>query len=54
LCSGGSATLTSSSTTGNTWSTGETTQSITVSAAGTYNLFYTDQNGCLSALASIF
>ena len=52
LCSGGSATLTSSSTTGNTWSTGETTQSITVSAAGTYNLFYTDQNGCFSALTS--
>jgi uncharacterized protein YodC (DUF2158 family) len=36
ICSGDSVTLTSSSTTGNTWSTGATTQSITVSNAGSY------------------
>ena len=36
LCPGDSVTLTSSSATGNTWSTGATTQSITVSTAGSY------------------
>ena len=38
FCPGGSVTLTSSSTTGNTWSTGATTQSITVNTAGTYSV----------------
>ena len=38
FCPGGSVTLTSSSTTGNTWSTGATTQSITVNSAGTYSV----------------
>ncbi|MFC6269628.1 choice-of-anchor L domain-containing protein [Frigoriflavimonas asaccharolytica] len=51
LCSGGSVTLTSSATTGNTWSTGATTPSITVSTTGTYTL--TVANGsCVSAAAS--
>lgn len=36
LCSGSSVTLTSSSSSNNVWSTGATTQSITVSSAGTY------------------
>lgn len=38
FCSGGSVVLTSSAPTGNTWSTSETTQSITVSASGTYTV----------------
>ncbi len=50
ICSGGSVTLTSSSTTGNTWSTGATTQSITVSAAGTYSVTY--NNGTCTATST--
>lgn len=46
ICQGGSVTLTSSSATGNTWSTGATTQSITVSTAGTYTV--TVSNGTCS------
>ncbi|PIF47585.1 gliding motility-associated-like protein [Chryseobacterium sp. 52] len=52
LCSGGNITLTSNNTTGNTWSTGETTQSITVNSPGTYTL--TSTNGtCTSTPSSI-
>jgi gliding motility-associated-like protein len=38
FCNGSSVTLTSGSSNNNTWSTGDTTQSIVVSAAGTYSL----------------
>ncbi len=38
LCDGGSIVLTSSSNTGNIWSTGETTKSITITQAGTYSV----------------
>jgi len=38
LCTGGSVTLTSSASSGNLWSTGETTQSIAVTSAGSYSL----------------
>lgn len=38
ICSGGSVTLTANAGTSYTWSTGATTQSITVSAAGTYTV----------------
>ncbi|MFN8353290.1 MAG: sialate O-acetylesterase [Spirosomataceae bacterium] len=48
LCSGNSVTLTSNYTTGNTWSTGNTSQSIAVTSAGTYKVTYRDQNGCVS------
>ncbi|MGV3609535.1 MAG: T9SS type A sorting domain-containing protein, partial [Fluviicola sp.] len=48
ICAGSSVTLTSSSTGGNLWSTGENTQSITVSAAGSYSVTVTDGNGCVS------
>ncbi len=48
FCAGGSVTLTSSSATGNLWSTGETTQSIIVSTAGTYTVTVTTA-GCTSA-----
>jgi trimeric autotransporter adhesin len=38
FCAGGSITLTSSASTGNTWSTGATTQSITVTTSGSYTV----------------
>jgi hypothetical protein len=47
FCSGGSVTLTSSSATGNTWSNGLTTQSITVNQSGSYAV--TVSNGTCSA-----
>ena len=50
FCPGGSVVLTSGSPSGNTWSTGETTPSITVTAAGTYTLDVT--SGCGTASAS--
>ncbi|KMQ70629.1 T9SS C-terminal target domain-containing protein [Chryseobacterium koreense] len=52
ICGNSSITLTSSIATGNVWSTGETSQSITVTAAGTYTLKVV--NGfCSSAVASV-
>jgi HYR domain/Secretion system C-terminal sorting domain len=48
FCPGGSVVLTSSSATGNLWSTGETTQSITVTTGGTYSVTVTSA-GCTSA-----
>ncbi len=48
FCQGGSVTLNSSASTGNMWSTGETSQSIVVSSSGTYTVT-TTQNGCTSA-----
>ncbi|AEA44030.1 gliding motility-associated C-terminal domain-containing protein [Fluviicola taffensis] len=47
FCTGGSVTLTSSSATGNTWSTTATTQAITVSTSGTYSV--TVSNGTCSS-----
>lgn len=41
FCQGGSVVLTSSATVGNVWSTGQTTQSITVSTAGSYSVLQT-------------
>ncbi|MCT2562572.1 T9SS type B sorting domain-containing protein [Chryseobacterium herbae] len=52
ICPGASVTLTSSNATGNTWSTGATTPSITVNTPGTYTL--TNTNGsCTSQQSSI-
>ena len=48
FCPGGSVTLTSGSSTGNSWSTGETTPSITVTTAGTYVLTVTETCGSTS------
>lgn len=50
FCAGGSVTLTSSSTgaTGYLWSTGATTQSIVVSAAGNYTVQTINSGGCIS------
>ena len=53
FCTGGSVDLTSSATTGNTWSTNATTSSITVSTSGNYSVTVTDANGCASASAPI-
>jgi hypothetical protein len=46
ICPGGSVTLTSSNASSYLWSTGETTQSITVGNAGSYTVTVTDANGC--------
>lgn len=51
-CQGNILTLTSSSATGNSWSTAETTNSIGVTTSATYTLTVTDNNGC-SATASV-
>lgn len=48
FCDGGSVVLTSSNLIGNTWSTGETTQSITVTSSGNYSVF-TTSGVCQSA-----
>ena len=48
ICSGSSRTLTSSLGTTYLWSNGETTQSISASAAGTYTVQVTNSYGCLS------
>ncbi len=53
ICPYETLTLTSSSPSGNVWSTGETSQSIEVNEAGTYSVSVTDANGCSSAMASI-
>ncbi len=42
VCDGSTVTLTSSAATGNTWSTGETTQSIDVSTSGNFTVSVTD------------
>jgi gliding motility-associated-like protein len=52
ICFGGSIILTSNQATGNTWSTGATTPSITVTTPGTYTLTNTSGT-CTSAPASI-
>ncbi|CAN5703761.1 hypothetical protein BH10BAC2_BH10BAC2_42740 [soil metagenome] len=51
FCQGGSVTLTASAASSYLWSTGETTQSITVYTSGTYTVTVTE--GCGSASASI-
>ncbi len=51
FCDGGSVVLTSSSATGNTWSTGATTQSITVTQGGNYSVSVS--NGTCSATSLV-
>src|SRR5437868_6888329 len=46
FCPGSKVTLTSSSANAYLWSTGEHSQSITVTAAGNYTVTTTDANGC--------
>jgi hypothetical protein len=51
FCAGGSVTLTASSASSYLWSTGETTQSITVGNAGSYTVTVTDANSCSATSA---
>ena len=53
FCSNSSITLTSSAATGNTWSTGATTQTIVVSTAGTFSVTVTNSNGCSNTSTSV-
>ena len=52
FCQGGTVTLTSSSATNNLWSTGATTQSINVTASGSYTVTVTNANNCSSTSAA--
>lgn len=51
LCEGQSVTLISSSTTGNVWSTGQTTRTIVVTAAGDYSV---SAHGATSEVTTVF
>lgn len=51
-CQGNVLTLTSSAVSGNSWSTSETTNSITVTTTGNYSVIVTSNNGC-TASASV-
>ena len=51
FCSGGSVTLTSSAATGNLWSNGATTQSISVTSTGSYSVKIVT-GGCTSVASS--
>ncbi|MCH2230222.1 MAG: T9SS type A sorting domain-containing protein [Crocinitomicaceae bacterium] len=53
FCDGGSVNLSSSQGTGNSWSTTETTQTITVTTGGNFFVSYTDANGCSATSAPI-
>jgi large repetitive protein len=53
FCEGGSVTLTATAGTSYSWSTGATTQSITVSDAGSYSVTVTNANGCSGTSAPI-
>jgi hypothetical protein len=53
FCTGSSVDLTSSASTGNSWSTQATTATITVSTSGSYTVTVTDANGCTSTSAPI-
>lgn len=51
FCNGGSVTLTSSPAANIVWSDNSTAASITVSSSGTYDVTYTDGNGCTATSA---
>lgn len=52
FCTGGSVDLTSSSSTGNVWSTTATTATISVTTSGSYSVTVTDVNGCSASSAA--
>ncbi|MBJ6116940.1 T9SS type A sorting domain-containing protein [Pontibacter sp. BT310] len=52
FCQGGSVTLKASAGDSWLWSNGATTQSITVSAGGSFTVIVTDANGCTSAASA--
>lgn len=53
FCGGGSVVLTSSTASTYLWSTGATTQSITVTQSGDYTVKVTDANGCGATAAPV-
>jgi gliding motility-associated-like protein len=52
FCQGNSVTLTSTAGSNNFWSTGATSNSITVTTSGSYTVYYVDANGCSSAVSA--
>lgn len=52
FCQGNSVTLTSTAASNNFWSTGATSNSITVTTSGSYTVYYVDANGCSSAVSA--
>lgn len=48
FCAGGNVTLSSNQSSGNTWSTGATSNQLIVNTTGAYTATYTDANGCVS------
>ncbi|CAN5768153.1 hypothetical protein BH10BAC2_BH10BAC2_31150 [soil metagenome] len=52
FCQGGNVVLTSSAASGNVWSNGATTKSITVNTSGNYSVTATNANGCTSAASA--
>jgi PKD repeat protein len=52
FCNGGNVMLTSSQASGIMWSDNSTAASINVSASGTYDVTYTDANGCSATSAA--
>lgn len=52
FCTGGSVTLTASAGSSYLWSNGATTQAITVSTAGSYNVRVTNASGCFATSAN--
>ncbi|NRA12352.1 MAG: T9SS type A sorting domain-containing protein, partial [Crocinitomicaceae bacterium] len=53
FCDGGSVDLTSDQTTGIVWSSTETTATISVTSSGTFDVTYTDGNGCSATSSPI-
>ncbi|MCB9234254.1 MAG: M4 family metallopeptidase [Bacteroidia bacterium] len=53
FCSGGSVILTANSGSSYLWSTGATTQSITVSTAGSYSVSVTNSSGCSATSSAV-
>ncbi|MBK8846386.1 MAG: M36 family metallopeptidase [Bacteroidetes bacterium] len=52
FCAGGSTTLDAGSFSGYSWSSGETTQTISVNTAGTFTVTVTDGNGCTGSASA--
>ena len=52
FCQGNSVTLTSTAVANNVWSTGATSNSITVTTSGSYTVYFVDANGCSSAVSA--
>jgi Secretion system C-terminal sorting domain len=52
FCQGGNVTLTSNIATGNVWSNGATTQSITINTSGNFSVINTNTGGCSSTASA--